>query len=79
VDKSLPPFGGFNLGEVCRPCGKPIGWPEPVGIMFADGATAHRACYERAELEPIRRRAKNTRSLEALTDAAELCLRGELE
>jgi hypothetical protein len=47
--------------------------------MFADGATAHRACYERAELEPIRRRAKNARSLEALTDAAELCLRGELE
>ena len=52
-------------------------WPAPVGVVFADGTAAHHACYERAEVERIERRAANAVSPEALADEAEVKLRGE--
>jgi hypothetical protein len=40
---------GLLSGGVCRHCGEVMGWPAPVGRMFADGMAAHHACHERAE------------------------------
>jgi hypothetical protein len=58
--------------DVCRYCGEPIGWPRPVGIVFADGTAVHHACAERAEVERIQRRAESALSPEAMSDPAEM-------
>jgi hypothetical protein len=57
--------------DVCRHCGRPMGWPLAVGAIFADGTAAHHACYERAEIERMRRRAENAFSAGARVDSAE--------
>jgi hypothetical protein len=53
-----------------------MGWPGPVGVVFADSTAAHHACAERAEVERIQWRAEN--ALLPVEDEAELCIRGEL-
>jgi hypothetical protein len=35
--------------DVCKYCGKPMGWPGPVGVVYGDRTAAHHACDERAE------------------------------
>jgi hypothetical protein len=64
-------------GTRCRYCGEAMGWPRPVGIVFADGTAAHHACDERAEVERLRRQAALGCTPEAQADAAELTIRGE--
>ena len=64
-------------GHLCRHCGEVMGWPAPVGVMFADGTGAHHGCHERSEVERIRRRAANAATPAALRDPAEVTIRGE--
>jgi hypothetical protein len=64
-------------GDVCTYCREPMGWPGPSGVVFADGTAAHHACYERTEVERVRRQAGNALSPDALADEAVLCVRGE--
>jgi hypothetical protein len=47
-----------------------MGWPRPVGVVFADGTAAHHACRERAEVERIGPGPRNALSPEALADEA---------
>jgi hypothetical protein len=61
----------------CRYCGAFAGWPGPA-MAFADGSSAHVACYERAEVERLLAAARRVvESPDALADPAELLLRGE--
>jgi hypothetical protein len=58
-------------GDRCRRCGERMDWPDPVGVVYADGEAEHHACRiwaaaERAILSPG-----------ALEDEAELTARGE--
>ena len=66
-----------TTSERCRYCGEPTGWPRPVEIVFGDGAALHHHCYERAEVERIRRHASNANTPEAMADEAELMIHGE--
>ena len=59
-------------GDRCRRCGERMRWPEPDGVVYADGAAEHHACRIWAANE----RALN--SPDALADEAEVMLRGEL-
>jgi hypothetical protein len=62
----------------CRCCGEPIVWSRPGAIAFADGGSAHVACYERAEAARIRAAARRAvESPDALADEAELTAHGE--
>jgi hypothetical protein len=54
-----------------------MGWPRPVGIVFGNGTALHHRCYERAEVERIRRHASNANTPEAMADEAELMIHGE--
>jgi hypothetical protein len=37
-------------GERCRRCGERMRWPEPDGVVYADGTAEHHACRIWAEL-----------------------------
>lgn len=63
----------------CRFCGEPVDWSGPGALCFADGSAAHLVCAERAEV--ARLLAAGSRAAlapDALDDAAEVTLRGEL-
>ena len=58
-------------GNRCRRCGERMRWPEPDGVVYADGTAEHHQCRlfaaaERAVLSP-----------DALGDEAEVMVRGE--
>jgi hypothetical protein len=65
-------------GDACRYCGESIGWPRPAGVVFADGTAAHHACDEAAEVARIKRLAANALSPEAMSDLAEMMVRGKI-
>jgi hypothetical protein len=65
-------------GDACRYCGEPMGWPRPVGVVFADGTAAHHACDEAAEVARIKRLAANALSPQAMNDPAEMMVRGKM-
>lgn len=69
---------GLLTGHLCRHCGEPMGWPDPVGVMLDDGTALHHACREAAEVARVRRRAAAALSPAVLADPAELVARGEL-
>lgn len=31
-------------GDACRSCGKAMSWPDPVGVILADGTAEHHEC-----------------------------------
>lgn len=31
-------------GNACRHCGEPMAWPDPVGVILADGTAEHHEC-----------------------------------
>lgn len=62
----------------CRHCGELIGWPAAGGVTFADGAAAHTACYERAEIDRLLDAGLRAVAPELVRDEAEVTLRGEL-
>ena len=35
-------------GDACLHCGRPMAWPKPVGVAFADGTAACHPCYAAA-------------------------------
>jgi hypothetical protein len=55
-----------------------MGWPGAVGVVLGDGTALHHGCAELFHVERIMRLARNAPSPDALTDEAELCVRGEL-
>jgi hypothetical protein len=69
---------GLPTGERCRWCGGRVGWPRPVGLVFADGTAAHHACNDRPKAERVCRRPGADGSPESLADEAEVTVRGEL-
>jgi hypothetical protein len=58
----------------CRVCGGPMGWPAPVGVVFADSSAAHHACDEAPEPGRTSGEADHAASPEAPADPA---IRGE--
>jgi hypothetical protein len=47
-------------------------------MVFADGTAAHHACDEAAEVARIKRLAANALSPEAMSDLAEMMMRGKI-
>ena len=64
-------------GDRCRQCGAPLPWPDPAGIVLADGTAE---CMAGAARELGRLLAAAERAVadpDALADEAELTIRGE--
>jgi hypothetical protein len=64
-------------GDICRYCGEPMGWPQPAGVVLADGTALHHGCAQRFRVERIRRVAENAFSPGVMAEEAELAVRGE--
>jgi hypothetical protein len=64
------------MGNACRWCGHPMGWPRAVGVVLADGTALHPRCSELFHVERIKRRAENAFSREAMADPAEIMVNG---
>ena len=63
----------------CRCCGDPVVWSRSGAVAFADGGSAHVACYEQAEAARIRAAAhRAVESPDARADEAEVTVRGEV-
>ena len=62
----------------CRYCGDRINWAHPDALAFADGSAAHGRCLEDAEVRRIERAAERGVTASAMSDPAEITLRGEL-
>jgi hypothetical protein len=62
---------GLLTGDVCRRCGRRMGWPDPRGVVYADGTVEHHACRLRAAAE------RALPSPDAVADEAEVMLHGE--
>jgi hypothetical protein len=59
---------GLLTGDVCRRCGRRMGWPDPRGVVYADGTAEHHEC----RIWPAAER--TARSPDALADDAEVVL-----
>lgn len=31
-------------GDACRHCARPMGWPDPRGVIYGDGTAEHHEC-----------------------------------
>ena len=40
----------IRRGHHCRVCRQPLAWPDPVGVMFADGTAECHSCHEAYEV-----------------------------
>jgi hypothetical protein len=58
-------------GRRRRRCGERMGWPEPEGVIYADGTAEHHRCRVWAAAE------RAIASPDALADPAEITIRGE--
>ena len=64
--------------DTCLQCSSRIGWPQPDGVVFADGNAIHPGCYEQAEVDRLLETGRRSvESPDALTDPAEVMLAGE--
>jgi hypothetical protein len=76
------PTRNSNRDEVCRHCGDAVEWRSNsalLGLAFADGAVAHLACADAAEIARIQAAARRAVAPELAADKAEVMIRGEIE
>ena len=66
------------IGDACRWCGEILRWPRPAGIIFADGLASACRVLSRGRPHLARRGAVTIESPDALSDPAEVMLRGEI-
>lgn len=64
-------------GDRCRLCGAWLPWPEPAGIMLADGTAECMTCVDREAWRVLAAAERAVASPDALADEAEITIRGE--
>lgn len=64
-------------GDRCRLCGASLPWPEPAGIVLADGMAECMTCADRETWRVLAAAGRAVTSPDALADEAELTVRGE--
>ena len=62
----------------CRWCGEPLGWPRPAGVVLGDGLAECMPCVDREVGRIWASAQRAVESPDALTDPAEVMLRGEI-
>jgi hypothetical protein len=72
------PTGLVHASERCRLCDAPLPWPEPAGIVLADGTAECMRCAEHEAWRILSAAERAAISPDALADEAELTIRGEL-
>ena len=62
----------------CRWCGEPLRWPGPAGVVLGDGLAECMPCVDREVGRIWASAERAVESPDALTDPAEVMLRGEI-
>ena len=73
------PTAKRDAGARCRWCGDWLAWPGPSGVVLGDGAAECMPCADREVWRLMMAGDRAVHSPDALADAAEVMIRGEIE
>jgi hypothetical protein len=73
------PTTKHDATERCRWCGERLAWPRPVGVILADGTAECMPCTDHEVGRLLAAAERTVASSGALTDPAEVMLKGAVE